>query len=338
MARSKVFARRTRPDAVDADLLRLVELAAAGSALDPSAPTLLVAHAGGRPIPGERSTPWQATGVVNALRGNGLGDIRGTWSGQPPRPSAPARAALREVGVDDRPLPSGRVRYEPRARMRVLPKGFPAGITLCARALGRNLALLPVPCAHGQTALVGAMHGVAHALLADDLRRVALWTADALVDALAIADEVCRGRLAVLDGTAVALGDGGATASDYLLASRDLVALDAVAAALLGFDPLRLTHLRHAHEDRLGVADPRDIELVGDDLSHARWSPRAHREATPSPCAAAAARVAAYTPLPALAARCQRLVTALAWREEPLAARWRETAWGARYERGEHEA
>ena len=50
---------------------------------------------------------------------------------------------------------------------------------------------------------------------------------------------------------------------DVLLASADQVAIDAVAAKLMGFDPLSIRYLALAHERGLGVADPRDIELVG---------------------------------------------------------------------------
>jgi hypothetical protein len=52
---------------------------------------------------------------------------------------------------------------------------------------------------------------------------------------------------------------------NVLLASADQVAIDAVAAKLMGFDPLRdVKFIRLAHEQGLGCGDPRDIEIVGD--------------------------------------------------------------------------
>jgi hypothetical protein len=42
------------------------------------------------------------------------------------------------------------------------------------------------------------------------------------------------------------------------------VAIDAASAMLQGFDPLKIPFLRLAHELGLGVADPREIEFVGD--------------------------------------------------------------------------
>ena len=45
------------------------------------------------------------------------------------------------------------------------------------------------------------------------------------------------------------------------------MAIDAVAAKMMGFDPMSLEYIRVAHDDGLGVGDPRDIEIVGDDIS-----------------------------------------------------------------------
>jgi hypothetical protein len=51
---------------------------------------------------------------------------------------------------------------------------------------------------------------------------------------------------------------------NVLLASADQVAIDAVAAKLMGFDPLSIKFIRLAHDLGLGCGDPRDIEIVGD--------------------------------------------------------------------------
>ncbi len=58
---------------------------------------------------------------------------------------------------------------------------------------------------------------------------------------------------------------------DILLASADQVAIDAISAKLMGFDPMSLKFIRLAHEQGLGVGDPREIELVGDDVSGENW-------------------------------------------------------------------
>ena len=51
---------------------------------------------------------------------------------------------------------------------------------------------------------------------------------------------------------------------NVILASADQVAIDAVAAKLMGIDPLSIKFIRMAHEMGLGCGDPRDIEIVGD--------------------------------------------------------------------------
>jgi hypothetical protein len=54
---------------------------------------------------------------------------------------------------------------------------------------------------------------------------------------------------------------------DYIIASADQVAIDAVSATLMGFDPMNLKFLRLAHERGLGCADLKEIEIVGEDIS-----------------------------------------------------------------------
>jgi hypothetical protein len=59
---------------------------------------------------------------------------------------------------------------------------------------------------------------------------------------------------------------------NVLLASADQVAIDAVAAKLMGFDPMSIKFIRIAHERGLGCGDPRDIRIVGDeDAARENW-------------------------------------------------------------------
>jgi hypothetical protein len=90
---------------------------------------------------------------------------------------------------------------------------------------------------------------------------------------LAILRQRCAGVFAAMDGTTA--GNGPLPeVRNVLLASADPVALDAVAARLLGFDPLRdIASVRLAHERGLGIGDPRQIEVTGDlDLARERWN------------------------------------------------------------------
>src|SRR5436309_9655389 len=78
-----------------------------------------------------------------------------------------------------------------------------------------------------------------------------------------------------MHGTTAGNGTGPRTMfpviKEYILASDDQVAIDAVAARMMGFDPLSLKYIRLAHDAGLGVGDPREIEIVGADISNESW-------------------------------------------------------------------
>jgi hypothetical protein len=59
---------------------------------------------------------------------------------------------------------------------------------------------------------------------------------------------------------------------DVMLASEDQVAIDAVAASMMGFDPMSLEYIALAHEQGLGKGRRDEIEVVGDTaLADERW-------------------------------------------------------------------
>jgi hypothetical protein len=126
------------------------------------------------------------------------------------------------------------------------------------------------------TTTTGAMKNAFGGLLSKYRHYTHTWIHDTLVDLLAIQKEIHPGLFAVMDGTTA--GDGGGPrlidpiVKNVILASADQVAIDAVAARLMGFDPLSIRYIRVAHERGLGVGDVREIELVGDDVSGENWN------------------------------------------------------------------
>lgn len=81
-------------------------------------------------------------------------------------------------------------------------------------------------------------------------------------------NEIHPGIFTVMDGTVA--GDGAAPRTmrpktkNVILASADSIAIDAIAAKLMGFEPLEIPYIRMCHERRLGMGNPNKIELVGD--------------------------------------------------------------------------
>ena len=58
---------------------------------------------------------------------------------------------------------------------------------------------------------------------------------------------------------------------NYLLASADQVAIDAVSAKMMGFDPARIEMIRIAQEMGLGCGDLNKIEIIGEDISKVNY-------------------------------------------------------------------
>ncbi len=80
--------------------------------------------------------------------------------------------------------------------------------------------------------------------------------------------------LTVMDGVTGLEGDhaeeGTPVPMNLIFAGRDVVAVDAVASAVIGFDPMEIDINRVAHEQGLGVADLSAIQVVGESIESVR--------------------------------------------------------------------
>ena len=160
---------------------------------------------------------------------------------------------------------------KPKAKMLALDKVFPEGIQIPDYFEDKNIVHLPTVKCHIYTTTTGAMKNAFGGLLNTRRHYTHTWIHETLVDLLAIQQEIHSGLFCVMDGTLFGNGPGPRTMipveQDLMLASGDQVAIDAIAAKLMGFDPLSIKYIRLAHEAGLGCGDPREIELVGDDVS-----------------------------------------------------------------------
>jgi hypothetical protein len=157
-----------------------------------------------------------------------------------------------------------------------LNRVYPDGFSIPKRFVGENILHLPTVKTHVFTTTTGAMKNAFGGLLNERRHWTHPVIHETLVDLLAIQQRIHPGIFAVMDGTFAGDGPGPRCmvphVKNVLLASADQVAIDAVAARLMGFDPLSIQYIRIAHEKGLGCGDPREIEIVGDaDAAAERW-------------------------------------------------------------------
>jgi len=103
-----------------------------------------------------------------------------------------------------------------------------------------------------------------------------------LVDLLRVQKEYCKSLFAIADGTIAMDGGGPRTGKpcikNYILASGDMVAIDAVGTKMIGYNPWDIGHIKLAHEEGLGIGDLDQIQLVGDDISDVNFCFRAKKD------------------------------------------------------------
>lgn len=286
--KSKVALIRTAPDRVLQDYERLMELAEFRQYLKPATHTILKDNISWHfPFPGANTTPWQMEGTIIALRNAGYTDLscvqnktvvtnafKGTdLNGYWPICKDYNVPVLFNFRVQDMQW----IHYKPKAKMLVLNKIYHDHIRIPDFLFGKNIVHLPTVKTHIYTNTTGAMKNAFGGLLNEKRHYTHTHIHETLVDLLHIQKEIHSGIFAVMDGTTAGNGAGPRIMKpekkDVILASGDQVAIDAVAAKLMGFDPMSIKYIRLAHEAGLGVGDPRDIELVGNpEVGNENWN------------------------------------------------------------------
>ncbi len=171
-------------------------------------------------------------------------------------------------------------------------KIFPDGFKIPQFYLGKPIIHTPTMKTHGHTGAVGGSlsqtkdemkHGgitcscknAFGGLLTKRRHFSHQYMSEVLVDLLIIQKQIHPEILAVVDGTVCGDGAGPRTMipriKNYLLAGYDQVAVDAVVAKMMGFDPMTLPAIKLAHDEGLGCGDVDQIELIGEDVSDINW-------------------------------------------------------------------
>jgi len=278
---ARVAVIRTRPESVIDDYARVMDLAGYRDVIARDRDTLLKLNLSWtKYFPSCSSQPWQVDGVVTKMLADGFGRDRlipvenKTVVTNPREGCRNNRweSVLRRHGLTFTALPEVEWYVYPfKSPLLKLNEIFPEGIEIPAIYPGKQIVHLPTMKTHGHAVMTGSVKNSFGGLLREVRHYAHKYMHEVLVDLLYMQRELHPAVFTVMDGTVAGDGAGPRTmvprVKNLILAGADSVAIDAIAARLMGFDPLSIPFLRMAHERGLGVADPREIELVGDDVS-----------------------------------------------------------------------
>ena len=284
MARSKVAILKTTPATVRRDYHELMNLAGYQDVVDREADTGLKINISWHFFyPASSTTPWQLDGVINAMKTDGYDPelIHGCHNRtvvidahlgerENKHINVTQDHGLRNVHLyeGEEWIPVREAVGDLANDFLVLNDVYPKGFHIPRRFIGENIIHLPTVKTHVFTTTTGAMKNAFGGLLNEHRHWTHPVIHETLVDLLMIQKKIHKGIFAVMDGTFAGDGPGPRCmvphVKDVILASSDQVAIDAVAAKLMGNDPMSIKFIRTAHDMGLGCGDPQDIEIVGD--------------------------------------------------------------------------
>jgi len=253
----------TKPDSVISDYGKLGSLAGIGNALDKTKATILKDNITWHlPFPAANTVPWQLEGAIKSLQGSGLSNLVAVHNNTVVTDPYVGGRLLKlkniyekykiEEHYNNDPKDLKWIEYHPKAKMLVLDKIFNKGIHIPEYFRGKNIVHLPTLKTHIYTTTTGAMKNAFGGLLSTKRHYTHSVIHKTLVDLLAIQKEIHSGIFAFMDGTTAGFGPGPRTMTPHIknliLASSDQVAIDAVAAKIMGFDPMTIGYIRLAHE------------------------------------------------------------------------------------------
>ena len=275
---SQVAVLRTRPETVVEDYGRLMRLVKHDQILPRDQDLVLKLNLSWtKYFPACSSQPWQVDGVATTLLADGY-DRRRIHPVENKtvvtNPIKGCRAnkwmpVLQRHGLGFTPLPDVEwVVHRFKTPLLKLNDIFPEGIEIPKMYIGKNVLHLPTVKTHGHSQTTGAIKNAFGGLLKEVRHYAHEFIHEVMVDLVLMQREIHPNVFAVMDGTVMGDGAGPRTmvprVGNLILASADQVAIDAIAARIMGFNPMEIRYLRMCHERGLGVADPRDIDVVGD--------------------------------------------------------------------------
>lgn len=291
MAKSKVAVLRTSPQTVLEDYKKLMHLADYESFISKNIDTLIKLNLSWtKYFPSCSSQPWQLEGLIRTLLQDGYKKEKIIPVENKTVVTDPIKGAeknkwtsiLRKYDLQYIPLPDVEwVKHEFKNSLLKLDKVFPKGIEIPKMFIGKNIIHLPTIKTHGHSVTTGAIKNAFGGLLKEARHYAHKYIHQVLVDLLIMQKELHPGIFCVMDGTICGDGAGPRTmkpkVKNLILASSDSVAIDSVSAKIMGFDPMDIPYIRMSHEMGLGVGNPGEIEVIGEDISGVNFQFKAKR-------------------------------------------------------------
>lgn len=271
---------KTSPATVIADYRRVMELAGWNRHLTGERELLLKLNLSWtKYFPACSSQPWQVDGVIKTL-------LDGPYTPETVIPienktvvTNPVKGARNNGWLPV--LDKYRCAFQPltdvewtvfpfKSKLLKLNHIFPEGIEIPAIYQGRDILHLPTVKTHGHSVTTGAIKNAFGGLLKEVRHYAHKYIHEVLVDLLLMQRELHPNVFAVMDGAVAGDGAGPRTmipsVRNVILASADSVAIDAVAAKIMGFEPMEIPYIRMATEMGLGEGRIREIEIVGENI------------------------------------------------------------------------
>lgn len=281
MKKVKVVVLKTSPQSVLDDYQKLMRLAEYERDISKDNTTMIKLNLSWtKYFPSCSSEPWQLEGVLRTLIRDGFSSENLMAVENKTVVTDPVRGArnnkwtpiLEKYGVNFVSLPQAEwIHYTFKDKLLKLDQIFPEGIEIPKMFIGKNIIHLPTVKTHGHSVTTGAIKNAFGGLLKEVRHYAHKYIHEVLVDLLIMQKELHPGIFSVMDGTVCGDGAGPRTMvpkpKNVILASADSVAIDAIAAKIMGFPPLDIPYIRMCHERGLGTGDPSEIEVVGEDIS-----------------------------------------------------------------------
>ncbi|MCX7725433.1 MAG: DUF362 domain-containing protein [Chitinispirillaceae bacterium] len=294
MEKSVVAILKTKPETVFEDYHKLMNLAGYQQYIDKNSDTALKINISWHYFyPSSSTTPWQLDGVIRAMLKDGYKRelIHGCHNrtvvidahlGEQQNKHL---CVIQNHGLRNIHLYEGEEWINIRDAVGDLAKDFiclntvyPKGFSIPKRFIGENIIHLPTVKTHHFTTITGAMKNAFGGLLNEHRHWTHPYIHETLCDLLMIQKKIHKGIFAVMDGTFAGDGPGPRCMTPYvknvILASADQVAIYAVSAYIMGFDPLKdIKFIRIANDMGLGCGDIKKISILGDtELLEERWN------------------------------------------------------------------